>query len=243
MPQLGRLLGRPYAKLADISYYIEGDLTTAANGYQTAAGYGYTGPEIDFKLGYISYANSQWLEALKSFANAEEGLARAAFAAPGDEAVGVRAATSPGRAPINLLFAQGDAFYRRGDLFAAQGSWLRVLEAVETRLAAIDELSPLTRPDHRALLEYRMKANNNLGVATARLAERTGDRRRTSEALAYMASAAETADLLARAPETLVASEAKTLPALNMRGVLYPLANFELQIYKAIPKDLEATSF
>ena len=88
-----------------------------------------------------------------------------------------------------------------------------------------------------------MKANNNLGVATAQLAGRTGDRSRTSEALVYLASAAETADMLARAPETLVASEAKSLPALNMRGVLYPLANFELQIYKAIPKDLEATSF
>ncbi len=118
-----------------------------------------------------------------------------------------------------------------------------MLEAVETRISAIDELSPLTRPDHRALLEYRMKADNNLGVATAQLAGRTGDRRRTSEALAYLASAAETADMLARAPETLVASEAKSLPALNMRGVLYPLANFDLQIYKTIPKDLEAASF
>jgi tetratricopeptide (TPR) repeat protein len=242
-PRLGRLLGRPYAKLADISYYIEGVLADAADGYRTAAGYGYTGSEIDYKLGYISYAGGEWLTALEKFSDAEEGLASAAFAAPGDEAVGAHAASAPGRAPINLLFAQGNAFFRRGDLFAAQGSWLRVLEAVETRLAAIDELSPFTRPDQRALLEYRMKANNNLGVATAQLAGRTGDRRRTSEALAYLASAAETADLLARAPETLVATEAKSLPALNMRGVLYPLANFELQIYKAIPKDLEAASF
>ncbi len=145
--------------------------------------------------------------------------------------------------PINLAYAQGNAFYRRGDLFAAQGSWLRVLEAVETRLAAIDELAPLTRPDHRALLEYRMRANNNLGVATAMLAGRTGERRRTSQALAYLAAAAETADMIARAPETLIASEAKSLPALNMRGVLYPLADFELQIYQAIPKDLETGSF
>jgi hypothetical protein len=242
-PQLGRLLGRPYAKLADISYYIEGDLATAAGRYRTAAAFGFAGSEIDYKLGYISYATGDWLAALASFSAAEEGLARAAFAAPGDEAVGARAASAPGRAPINLLFAQGNAFYRRSDLFAAQGSWLRVLEAVETRLAAIGELQPLTRPDHRALLEYRLKANNNLGVATAELAGRTGDRRRTSEALAYLAAAAETADLLAREPETLVASEAKSLPALNMRGVLYPLANFDLQIYKAIPKDLEATSF
>ncbi len=242
-PSLGRLLGRPYAKLADISYYIEGDLATAAAGYKAAAEYGYSGTEIDYKLGYISYANGEWLAALASFSDAEEGLAQAAFAASGDEAVGARAASSPGRAPINLLFAQGNSFYRRGDLFAAQGSWLRVLEAVQTRIAAFRELTPYTRPDHRVLLEYRMKADNNLGVATALLAERTGNRRRTSEALAYLASAAETADMLARVPDTLVASEAKSLPALNMRGVLYPLADFELQIYKAIPKDLEATSF
>jgi tetratricopeptide (TPR) repeat protein len=243
LPRLGRLLGRPFAKLADISYYVEGDLATAGNGYRDAAGYGYTGPEIDYKLGYIAYAGAQWLTALGSFSDAEEGLAAAAFAAPGDEAVGARAASSKGRVPINLVYAQGNAFYRRGDLFAAQGSWLRVLDAVETRLAAIDELAPLTRPDHRALLEYRMRANNNLGVATAMLAGRTGERRRTSQALAYLAAAAETADMIARAPETLVASEAKSLPALNMRGVLYPLADFELQIYQAIPKDLETGSF
>jgi hypothetical protein len=199
--------------------------------------------ELDYKLGYISYATGDWLAALASFSAAEEGIARAAFAAPGDEAVGARVASAPGRVPVNLLFAQGNAFYRRGDLFAAQGSWLRVLDAIQTRLAAIGELSPLTRPDHRALLEYRLRADNNLGVATAQLAGRTGDRRRTSEALVYLAEAAETADLLGRAPDTLVASEAKSLPALNMRGVMYPLANFELQIYKAIPKDLEATSF
>ncbi|OHD67332.1 MAG: hypothetical protein A2177_11530, partial [Spirochaetes bacterium RBG_13_68_11] len=114
--RLGRLLGRPYAKLADISYYIEGDLAAAADGYEAAAAYGYTGPEIDYKLGFIKYATGDWLAALASFANAEQGLARAAFAAPGDEAVGSRAASSPGRAPINLLFAQGNAFYRRGDL-------------------------------------------------------------------------------------------------------------------------------
>jgi len=242
-PRLGRLIGRPYAKLADISYYIEGDLATAEAGYRSAAGYGYAGPEIDYKLGYIRYAGGDWLGALRSFAAAEDGLARAAFAPPGDEAVGARAAAAPTRAPVNLLFAQGNAFYRRGDLFAAQGTWLRMRDTVSTRLAALGELSPFTRPDHRALLEYRLKADNNLGVATAELAGRTGDRRRTSEALAYLAAAAETADMLARAPETLVATEAKTLPALNMRGVLYPLANFELQIYKAIPKDLEATAF
>ena len=89
-PRLGRLLGRPFAKLADISYYVEGDLATAANGYREAAGYGYTGPEIDFKLGYIAYAGAQWLTALGLFSDAEEGLAAAAFAAPGDEAVGAR---------------------------------------------------------------------------------------------------------------------------------------------------------
>ena len=242
-PRIGRLLGRPLAKLADISYYIEGDLATAADGYRSAAAFGYTGPEIDYKLGYVAYAGARWLAALGSFSDAEDGLAAAAFAAPGDEAVGARIASSPGRVPINLVYAQGNAFYRRGDLFAAQGSWLRVLDAVETRLAAIGELAPLTRPDHRALLEYRMRANNNLGVATALLAGQTGDRRRTSQALAYLAAAAETADMIARAPETLVASEAKSLPALNMRGVLYPLADFELQIYQAIPKDLETSSF
>jgi hypothetical protein len=187
-------------------------------------------------LGYIRYAGGDYEASLGSFLEAEEALvAKAAPAADG----------SPGspRPPANLLFSIGNAFYQRADYFAAQGYYLRLLDTLTTRKAAIGILQPEQQPEHRALLDALVKVDNNLGVVMVRLAERTGDRRKKSQALVSLASASETADALSRVPETLVRSEAKNLPFLNMRGVLYPVSGFEPQIYRMIPKDFETLFF
>lgn len=67
-----------------------------------------------------------------------------------------------------------------------------------------------------------MKVNNNLGVTMFHLAEKTGDRKKKSEALVYLSAAAEIAGSLARAPDTVRRSENRDVPSLNMRGILYP---------------------
>jgi tetratricopeptide (TPR) repeat protein len=218
------IFGQPYADLADLNYYVEGDLDSAFALYQKAIANAHTSPDIDFKLGHILYAKGEYKEALLSFSRAQQAL-------------------STGRASPNLLFAMGNAFYQRGDLFAAQGYYLRFLERLTTRKTAIGLLQPLDQPEHLSILQNLVRANNNLGVVMMRLSERTGDRGKRSEALVYLTEASETADALSRDPDTLARSEAKNLPFLNMRGILYPVSGFVLQIYRSIPKDLDALFF
>jgi len=219
-----RLFGQPYVDLADLQYYIEGNLGAALANYKKAVANGYADPELDYKVGYIHYSGGDYEAALESLLAAEQGL-------------------DSKRPPTNLLFSIGDAFYQRSDFFAAQGYYLRLLDMLTTRKAAIGILQPEQQPEHRALLEALVKADNNLGVVMVKLAERTGDRRKKSQALVSLTSASETADVLSRVPDTLVRSEAKNLPFLNMRGILYPVSGFDLQIYRMIPKDFEALFF
>ena len=85
--------------------------------------------------------------------------------------------------------------------------------------------------------------NNNLGVTMFKLSQRTGDRTRRSQAMVYFTQATEIADTLSRSPDTVQRSENRSLPSLNMRGILYPVSGFVLQLYAALPKDFETISW
>ena len=241
-----RLFGRPYAVLGDLYYTIQGDLQSAALQYQKAIDNLYTDPELTYKIGYIQYAQKDYKSAMDSFTNAEDASAYPS----GNEALAPVAGTeqSPlprpaGQPPQNLLYALGDTFYQRGDYFAAQGYFLSLLDRLETRRAGLGFLHPEDRPDDRALLDSLVKVNNNLGVTMFRLAERTGDRKKRSEALVYLSAAAEIAGSLARSPDTVRRSEDRGLPSLNMRGILYPVTGFVLQIFPMLPKDFQAAEW
>jgi tetratricopeptide (TPR) repeat protein len=179
---------------------------------------------MDYKIGYILYSKKEYKAALDSFLACAEGHA-------------------PARILSNLLFATGNAFYQREDHFAAQGYYMRLVDFLNDKRAGIANLQPVEQPDHRALVEYMWKANNNLGVATFRISEKMGDRRKRSEALVYLAAAAEEYDVLSRDPNDLTRPEARNLPYLNMRGIMYPGAQFDPQLFMQIPKDLETATF
>ena len=51
------------------------------------------------------------------------------------------------------------------------------------------------------------------------------------------------ADSLARFPGATQRRETRSLPSLNMRGILYPVTGFVLQIYSGLPKDFTAPSW
>ena len=260
-----RLFGRPYTTLGDLYYYVQGDLANASVQYQNAIANHFADPGLSYKIGFIQYAGHDYKGALASFASTEDqsaypsGSEEMASAAPGETtpaaesapagsasaaapAVTAAPAPSPGRVPVNLLFALGNCLFQRGDYFAAQGYFLGLLDRLELKKAAIGNLLPLEVPEHRALMDNLVKVNNNLGVTMIRLAERTGDRRKRSEALVYLTTAAQIADSLGRAPDTVVRGETRSLPSLNMRGILYPTSNFVLQIFQDLPKDLQAPS-
>jgi hypothetical protein len=260
-----RLFGRPYAALGDLYYYVQSDLANASVQYQNAIANQFTDPGLSYKIGFIQYAGHDYKGALASFASTEDqsaypsGNEELASAAPGETgaaaerapagaaspaapAVPATAAPPLAQAPQNLLFALGNCFFQRGDFFAAQGYFLGLLDRLESKKAAIGNLLPLEVPEHRALMDNLVKVNNNLGVTMIRLAERTGDRRKRSEALVYLTAAAQIADSLARAPDTVLRSETRSVPSLNMKGILYPTSDFVLQIFQALPKDLQAQS-
>jgi hypothetical protein len=172
-----------------------------------------------------------------------------AVAAPGSSAstavqpASAQALNPVGQPPQNLLYALGDAFYQRGDFFAAQASFLRLRERLETRRAALGILHPEDRSEDRALLDALVKVNNNLGVTMFRLGERTADRRKKSEALVYLSAANEILSSLTRSPDTVRRSEDRNLPSLNMRGILYPLTGSIPEIYSDLPRDFQAADW
>ena len=215
-PEYGRL----YADLGDLEYFKSGDLDAAMADYREAASHGWSPPEIRYRMGYVGYAKSDWAAAVEYFFDASTEL------------------------PLNrrLIFALGNALYRRGDLHAAQGYYNRLLDMLEAERARFPVLVPNARPEHAELAERLMRARNNLGVTLEALADRTGDARYRSRALALYSESARAWDALTRDPSTMVRSEQANLAFLNTRGSLYPKVPYEAQIYAEIDKDVQEPS-
>ncbi len=207
--------GRLYADLGDIEYFKGGDLDAAVSDYREAELNGWAPPEIRYRIGYAAYAREDWGGAVESFFKAAA------------------------ETPLNrrILFSLGNALYRRGDLHAAQGYYNRLLDLLEAERSRFPVLLPNDRPDHADLAERLMRARNNLGVTLEALAERSGDSRYRSRALALYSESARAYDALTRDPNTMVRSGSTNLAFLNTRGSLYPERRFEPQLYAEIDKD------
>jgi TolA-binding protein len=242
-----RTFGRAYAAYGDLFYYIQGDLPAAEVQYQKAIDNLYTTPSLTYKVGVIQYERGDYKSAVTTFTMTESATAYPSGdetelpATPADAATA--AATAAGQPPQNLLYALGNGFYKRGDYFAAQGSYLRLLSRLESRRATIGTLLPDSRPGDRTLLETIARVDNNLGVTMLRLGQRTGDQTKRSRALVYLTASTEIADSLARNLSSTQRSENRSIASLNMLGILHPTAEFEPQIDEQLPRDLSATSW
>ncbi|HEY9594576.1 MAG TPA: hypothetical protein VHE79_08865, partial [Spirochaetia bacterium] len=239
-----RRFGRAYAALGDLYYYLQGDLGTAFRMYQDAAANSWATPELAYKMGFIQYAQRDYRAAVGTFTRAEDATAYPAADDALDPITDVAAAqTPPGQPPQNLLYAIGNSFYQRGDYFAAQGYFLRLRDRLETRRAQKGFLHPEASTEDRALLSALWKVDNNLGVTMVRLAERTGDRRKRSEALVYLTAATEIADGLARDPSGVQRSASRTLPSVNVQSILYPMRGNIPQISPDLPRDFSVAEW
>ena len=213
--------GRPYADLGDFHFYETRNLDQAFNLYESAVANGYAAADMRYRMATIQYGRGD-------FTNALLGILRLADEEPQNN---------------NLLYAAGNALWFKNDLYAAQGFYLRLRDSLMARKNAIAQLSPQEQPEHRALLEFLMRTENNLGVTLSRLADRNADRRKRSEALVYLAEATEIWDLLSRNPETLKRSEAQKLPFLNTQAIIKPSSRYDVMIYRDIPQDLDSKEF
>jgi tetratricopeptide (TPR) repeat protein len=216
--------GKLYAALGDLEYFVKsGDMEAAIRQYRNAEGNGWAPPEMQYRMGSAYYRLEQWEPALERFFTASSEM------------------------PLNrrLLHALGNVSYLRGNYFAAQGYYRRLLDLLDAERARFPLLTPNERPDHMELAERMMVARNNLGVTLEALTERTGDNSYRSAALGLYAESARAWDAITRNPQTMIRSGAGELstPGMNLayinsRNSLNPVPGFEPRIYLQIDKDV-----
>jgi tetratricopeptide (TPR) repeat protein len=226
-PEFGRL----YADLGDLEFFVkEGDMQAALDYYNNSEENGWAPPEIQYRMGAAYYQMRQWGPALERF-----------FAAFRDM-------------PFNrrILYALGNVSYMRGNYFAAQGYYDRLLEILEDDKDRFPPITPTDDEDQLDILERIMVAQNNLGVALEALTERTGNVSYRSRALGLYSDSERAWDLLTRNPVSMTRmrpSPEITAPGinpayLNVQNSLHPIPGYEHQFFLRVDKDvLEPSSW
>ncbi|MDR2964411.1 MAG: tetratricopeptide repeat protein [Treponema sp.] len=220
-PQLGQL----YAGKGDIEYFVKsGNMEAALADYHKAEGYGYSPPEIQYRIGAAYYQLENWKPALEYLFNASSDL------------------------PLNrrMLYALGNAAYRRGDYFAAQGYYDRLLDILENQRVRLPVLLPNDNPQFLELGERLMMARNNMGVIYEALADQTGNREYRSRAMSLYAESARAWDSITRNPATMTRMSLVDTPGapginqgyMNAHHSLRPGSGYIPQIFPRIDKDV-----
>jgi tetratricopeptide (TPR) repeat protein len=216
--------GQLYAAMGDLEYFTKsGDMGMTLNYYQEAEKNGYSSPEMFYRMGAAHYRREEWAPALERF-----------FA-------------SSSQLPLNrrLLLALANTCYRRGDFYAAQGYYNRLLDLLEAERSRFPILLPNDSPEYTELAERLMIGQNNLGVTLEALARRDGNPRYLVQAAGLYVQSAQSWDALTRNPQTMIrlgagefSSPGTSLAFLNSRNILYPQSGYEPQLFIRIDKDV-----
>ena len=220
-PEFGRL----YAELGDLEFFVkDGNMQNALDYYRQSEQNGYSPPEIQYRMGAAHYQLREWGPALERiFASYRE--------------------MAPNR---RILYALGNVSYMRGNYFAAQGYYDRLLEILNDDRARFPTIMPTDDEKQLELAERLMVAQNNLGVTLDALTERTGDSRYRSRAQGLYSDSERAWDVLTRNPNTMIRmrpspdiSAPGVNPAyLNVQNSLHPVAGFEPQFFLRIDRDI-----
>ena len=213
--------GKLYAGMGDLEYFAKtGDMEAALRFYHRSEQNGWAPPEMQYRMGSAYYQREDWKNALEYIFAASSSL------------------------PLNrrVLFALGNTAVKRGDYFAANGYYNRLLDILESQRSRLPILLPNDRPDYLELAERLMMAHNNAGVACEMLAAQTGNRSYFTRALAFYAEAQRAWDSRTRDPRTMIRSGSTPLPYLNSRNTLYPQENYEPQIFIRIDREAQENS-
>ncbi|MDR2178401.1 MAG: tetratricopeptide repeat protein [Treponema sp.] len=217
-PEFGRL----YASMGDLEYFTKsGDMEMALSYYLNAEKTGYSSPEMLYYMGSAYYHQKNWAGALERFF------------------------TTSAQLPLDrrILLALGNTCYQRGDYFAAQGYYNRLLDLLEAERARLPILLPNDEPGYIETAERLMIARNNMGVTLEALSRNRPAYR--AQALGLYAQAIQAWDALTRNPQSMIrlgagdfSNPGANLPYLNSRNLLYPQAGYEAQIFPSIDKDI-----
>jgi len=213
-------VGILYSDMADIDYFISGDIHNAFRNYKLAIANGYDTPSIRYRIGFVQYTDGNYAEALGSFI-------KTASEEPSNR---------------NLLLALGNVLSNRGDESAARSYYERLMNILDADKKRFGVVFPQVREDHYELVDLYLKTLNNLGVTLSRLAVQTGNSTLQAEAIMYFSESARAWDALTRNQKTMVRLEGGNLAAQNVKYITYPRRMFEPAIYAAIPSVLYGES-
>ncbi|HOK00097.1 MAG: tetratricopeptide repeat protein [Treponemataceae bacterium] len=209
-------MGRLYADLGDIHYFVSGNYDEALRRYEQSRTNQHFPPEIQYRRGVIYYSKKQYEAAMADFFSVASNY----------------------RMNRRILLAMGNTAFYRGNYSVAAGYYQRLIDMLEADRQRIPLLLPNERPEHMELVERLMRGWNNLGVVLEKLGSQQGNQGLLSKALALYAESSRAWDMLTRDPRTMVRSGSKNLAYLNTRNMLYPVRGWEAQIYPEIDKDV-----
>jgi tetratricopeptide (TPR) repeat protein len=221
LPEFGRL----YADLGDLEFFVkDGDMQNALDYYLMGEQNSWAPPEIQYRMGAAYYQLRQW-------GSAQDRLIAAYREMP------------PNR---RILYALGNISYMRGNYFAAQGYYDRLLEILEDDRSRLPRITPTEDEKQLDLAERLMVAQNNLGVTMEALTERTGNNRYRSQAPGLYSDSERAWDILTRNPNTMIRmrpspdiSAPGVNPAyLNVQNNLRPVPGYEPQFFIRIDRDM-----
>jgi tetratricopeptide (TPR) repeat protein len=217
--------GKLYAGLGDLVFYTqEGDMEAALRHYRSAEANGYSPPEIQYRMGTAHYELGQWENALERF-----------FMLSNDFPNNRR-----------LLYALGNTSYLRGNYFAAQSYYNRLLDLLDADRVRFPNIAPGSGAETQDMAERMMVADNNLGVTLEALTRVSGDTGYRSRALGLFARSINAWDVLTRNPETMTRQRpirdlygpGINLAYLNAQNILRPIPGYNQQIFMRIDRDM-----
>ncbi|MCL2196118.1 MAG: tetratricopeptide repeat protein [Treponema sp.] len=220
-PQLGQM----YSLRGDLEYFVKsGNMEAALRNYHLAERYGYSPPEIQYRMGAAYYQREDWRNALEYLFKASKDL------------------------PLNrrLLYALGNAAFNRGDYFAANGYYNRLLDTLEVQRVRLPVLMPNDNAQFLEVGERLMMARNNAGVVNEALADQTGNREYRSRAMTMYAESSGAWSAITRNPQTMTRMRLTDSPGapsinlgyLNANNALRPNSGYKPQIFVRIDRDV-----
>ncbi len=206
-------IGKLYADIADIYYFVSGDMKVALENYVKSVGSENDSPSIRYRIGYIQYMSRNYPEALMSFRLSSEGD-------PKD---------------THSLLALANTLSLRDDNYAAQGYYEKLLRILESQRQLYGIMLPQVREDHKDIVETYMWASNNLGVTLSRIADMTGNSKYNAEAIVSLQDSLRAWDALSRNQKTMVRLGGSNLAEQNIKYITEPKLKYSPEIYTYIP--------
>ena len=207
-------VGKLYGDLADLDYFVSGDMDSALHNYTKAVENKNDNASTRYRIGYIEYTNKNYQKALWAFLKSHDFDSN----------------------DTHLLLALANTFSQSSDNYNARGYYDVLLNKLDALREQYGVLLPQVKAEHGDLVETYMRAANNDGVTLARIADMTGDSSMNGQAIAKLQESLRAWDALTRNQETMVRLKGSNLAEQNIRYITNPAAGYEPEIYPDIYK-------